>query len=324
MAGTSNKMLEGIHEALIIFNPQAGGARRAQVSLGRAQKILASGGIVSELAFTDGRDSASKLARQAVRDRRQMVISCGGDGTLNEVVNGLAGSAVPLALFPAGTGNILAQELALPLNIEQAATLVARCKLKRIALGFVTTESNARAGRYFISVAGAGLDGAIVRGVNDALKRRTGTFAFWVEGFRQLVLHSLPRFCVITGDKTREATLVVVGRTKHYGGPVRITTEADLYGNDFELMICTTRSRWRYLGYVGMLVAGQLRRARYAHFCRASVLRCEAIDARPVWLQVDGEPAGRLPAEFRIAPAALTLAIPPQRTGPSSYNSAPA
>jgi diacylglycerol kinase (ATP) len=301
-------MPEGIREALLIFNPQAGRGRGVQKSLERARKVLASHGIASELAWTDGPGSAVELGRQAGRNQRQMVIACGGDGTLNEVVNGLAGSTVPLALLPAGTANVFAKELALPWDLEQAAAVVARSRLRRIALGHVTTGESR--GRYFLSLAGAGVDGEMVRSVNNALKRRTGTFAYWVEGLRQLAVYKFPRFRVIAGGETREATLVVVGRTKHYGGPFKITTQADLYGNDFELMIAAAHSRRKYVGYLAMLWAGQLRRARSAHFCRSTTVRCEPIGAAPVWLQVDGELAGRLPAEFRIVPDALTLAIP--------------
>ena len=103
---------------------------------------------------------------------------------------------------------------------------------------------------------------------------------------------------------------MIVGRTKHYGGPFKITTEADLLRPEFELALVTTRSAWRYIAYLPMIWAGQLRRARYVQFCKATSLHCVAIDSSPVLIQVDGEPAGRLPAEFRIVPDALTLAMP--------------
>jgi len=304
-------MPSDIRDALLIVNPNAGRARKAHLGpLERARKILSRYGIESELAPTDGPGAATEIARQAVRDRRQMVIVCGGDGTLNEVVNGLAGSRVPLALLPAGTANVLAKELNLPWNIERAAELVAGSTLRRIALGKIKTEETGAAGRYFLSVAGAGPDGALVRAVNGGLKRHTGTLAYWAEGFRQLGSYRFPRFRVIAGQESFEATLIVVGRTKHYGGPFQITSEADLYGNDFELMLCTTRSRWKYLGYVFLLLFGQLRRARGARFLRASCVRCEPLDAEPVWAQVDGEPAGAIGVEFCIVPDALTLAVP--------------
>jgi diacylglycerol kinase (ATP) len=306
-----------IRDALVIINPNAGRARKAHLGpLDRARKILQGHGIATDVANTDGPGAATEIARRAVCDRREMVIVCGGDGTLNEVVNGLAGSNVPLALLPAGTANVLAKELGLPWNIERAATMVARSSHHRIALGMVTTETTGEAGRYFMSVGGAGPDGALVRAVNSALKRNTGTLAFWAEGIRQLGLYDFPRFRVTAGsEESVDATLVVVGRTKHYGGPFRITTEANIYGGDFELMLCTTRSRWKYVGYLTMLAAGKLRAARGAHFLRATTLRCEPLDRSEAWVQVDGEPAGKLPAEFRIVPDALTLAVPESASG---------
>ena len=304
-------MSSSFRDALLIFNPTAGRARRlGSGGLDRARKVLAGHGIDSELAPTDGPGSGPELARRAIRERREMVIVCGGDGTLNEVVNGLAGSATPLALLPAGTANVFAKELGLPWNIERAASLIAGSKLRRIALGHVTAEELGEGGRYFLSLAGAGPDGALVRGVKQTLKERMGTLAFWLEGFRQLGSYRFPRFRINVGGEIAEGTLLIAGRTKHYGGPIQITTRADLYGNDFELMLCTTGSRWKYLSYMPLLLTGGLRQVRHIRFLRATEMRCEPIGAEPVWVQVDGEPAGRLPADFRIVPDALTLAVP--------------
>jgi YegS/Rv2252/BmrU family lipid kinase len=301
-------MNDKIREALIIFNPKAGRAHPG--SLDRARKILSSAGIETELAPTDAAGAAVEIARRAAAAGRQMVIACGGDGTLNEVVNGLAGSQVALALLPAGTANVLAKELQLPWNIEKAAALVAGSRLRRIALGWVKTESQAGQGRYFLSVAGAGPDGAIVNAVDPDLKARTGTLAYWAAGFQQLTRYKFPRFRATSAHHSFDATLIVVGRTKNYGGPFQITTQADLYGDEFELMLCTTSNPLLFLGYLPLLWAGQLRRARHAHFFKAASVRCEPIGAEAPFFQVDGEPAGQLPAEFRIVPDALTLAVP--------------
>lgn len=298
------------HDALLIFNPAAGRARNLQNgAVERTRHVLASHGIESELAATDGPGSAPELARRAVRERRQLVIVCGGDGTLNEVVNGLAGSDIPLALLPAGTANVFAKELGVPWDIERAASLIRGSRFRRVALGYVTA-SEMNGGRYFLSLAGAGPDGAMVRAVNQTLKKRTGTGAFWLEGFRQLGIYRFPRFRATLQNGSAEATLLIVGRTRHYGGPLQITSRADLYGNDFELMLCTTTSRWRYLCYIPLLLMGRLRHARYIRFERSAAVCCDPIDADPVWVQVDGEPAGRLPAEFRVVPDALTIAVP--------------
>src|SRR5947209_6859476 len=241
VARTGEFMLQDIREAVVIFNPSAGRARALSRSLERARHILARQGIETELSLTTGPGAATEIARKAVRDQRQLVIACGGDGTLNEVVNGMAHSQVPLALLPAGTANVLAKEIGLPWNVEQASRLITGSSPRRIALGLATTTANGDRGRFFLSVAGAGPDGAIVNAVNLKLKARIGVLAYWAAGFQQLS-RNFAQFRVTVGSKVLDATLIVVGRTKSYGGPFRITTEADLYRDEFELLICTTRS----------------------------------------------------------------------------------
>ena len=129
-------MLSGIRDAVLIYNPLAGGGhRRREQHIEEARRILAAAGIDAEPQPTQSPGAATELARRAVERRRQLVIVCGGDGTVNEAVNGLAGSQVPLAVLPAGTANVLAKELGIPRNIPRAAALIPRSSLRRIALG---------------------------------------------------------------------------------------------------------------------------------------------------------------------------------------------
>src|ERR1700752_4474366 len=203
-------MPEPIRDAVLIFNPTAGRARSLHTgALERARKVLARHRIETDLAPTDGPGSGPEIARRAVREQRRMVIVCGGDGTLNEVVNGLAGSSVPLALLPAGTANVFAKELGLPWNIERAAAMIGASRLRRISLGHVKAAEGEKDGRYFLSLSGAGPDAAIVRAVNPALKERTGTVAFWIEGFRQLTSYKFSRFRVKFENETAEGTLII-------------------------------------------------------------------------------------------------------------------
>src|SRR6202035_3318427 len=136
-------MAHGITDALLIYNPTSGRRRNRRFSeIEQSVRILKESGINVELAPTTARGHAKELARHAVEQNRGMVIACGGDGTVNEIMNGLAGSQVPLALLPAGTANVLAKELGLPWHIEKAAALVARSKFRRIALGLVADQES--------------------------------------------------------------------------------------------------------------------------------------------------------------------------------------
>ena len=298
-------------DAVLIVNPTAGGGRRMR-QLDEARRVLRNAGIETELQSTTAAGEATVMARRAVNASRQLVIVCGGDGTVNEVVNGLACSQVPLAVLPAGTANVLGKELALPRNLPRAAERIAQAPYRRIALGLAIPEKSSGEPRYFLSVAGAGADGALVSAVRPEIKLKAGILAYWQEGLRQLTKYDFPMFRTsMSGNSIDvDASLVIVGRTKHYGGPFKITTEADLMQPEFELAFVTTRSAWRYIAYLPLIWAGKLRGARHVRFFKTNSLQCASNSASQVQIQVDGEPAGRLPVEFRIVPDALTLAIP--------------
>jgi diacylglycerol kinase (ATP) len=310
--------------AALIFNPAAGGGRlRRQIHhLEEAQKILLHSGIETTLLTTDEPGEATELARQCVADRYELVIAAGGDGTVNEVVNGLAGSDVPLAVFPSGTANVLAKELRIPWDVRRAAELVPRSRPRRIALGVLSHLDGSRPERYFLCLGGAGPDGVLVYSVDLHTKVHAGILAYWLEGFRQLLHYSFPHFRVASNGRELMASLVVVGRTRSYGGPFEITTGASLFEDAFEILALTTRSPLTYLAMLPSLWMGRLRRRSDVHFWKTGAVRCEAVagngDApQPVYAQVDGEPAGRLGVEFRIVPSALTLMVP-ETAGPGA------
>ena len=303
------------HNALLIHNPNAGTrghVRRRQ--LDQVRRILFAKGIEADLAETTGPGHATEIAQNASSEKRQLVIACGGDGTLNEVVNGLAtsknGHRVPLALLPGGTANILAKELNLPWNILRAAEKLPAGEVREIALGLATPVNEPEKKRYFLSVAGAGPDGMIVYSIDLNLKARVGVLAYWWQGFREVVRYTFPRFRLRTGDRQVEGTLAIVGRTKNYGGPFKITDQASLFEDQFEVLSLETQSGLRYLSYLPPLWMGNLRKESGVHFWKADTLVCEPLDDKPVYAQVDGEPFVRLPVEFSIVPSALRLLVP--------------
>jgi len=304
-----------LRNALLIHNPNAGnGGRGRRRMLDEARRIFASGGIEAELAETTGPGHATEIAQRAADEGRGLVIACGGDGTLNEIINGLAaqknGRRVPLALLPGGTANVLAKELDLPWDIPSAAEKLVRGTVKEIALGLATPLEQPEKKKYFLSVAGAGPDGMIVYSIDLDLKARVGILAYWWQGAREAFRYKFPHFRVVSEGKQLDASLVIVGRTKNYGGPFKITTGADLFEDQFELMAMTTQSGFRYLSYLPSLWLGDLRESEGVHFWKAETLVCEPLDKNPLYAQVDGEPLARLPVEFRIIPRALKLLVP--------------
>lgn len=310
-------MPEGIKDALLIYNLASGRRRhRRFAEVEEAARILDGAGIDTELAPTKERGSATGIARLAVKQRRGMVIVCGGDGTTNEVVNGLAGSNVPMALLPAGTANILAKELRIPWDIPHAARLIPGGIVRRIALGIAIPADGRhsadipREGRYFICTGGAGADGAVVNALDVKLKENAGILAYWAEGMRQLIRYAFPEFRVCSAGEERRATTIIVGRTVNYGGPFKITTGASLFEDSFEMLAVCSRKPTRYFQCLPALWFGKLRSLEGIQAWKATEVLCEPLDGQTVHAQVDGEPIGPLPREFRVVPDALSLLIP--------------
>jgi len=289
--------------AALIYNPLSGRLRwKRQRDLDRATHLLDAYGIRIVRIPTTGAGSATALAREQVAAGRDLIIACGGDGTVNEVVNGMAGSRVPLALLPAGTGNVLAKELGLPWDIWRAAEYIPAGEVRRIALG--------RAGeRYFICMAGVGVDANIVYRLSVKTKLSLGMLAYWIESFRQLLEYEFPLFSVRVEGQSFQAALLIVSRTKNYGGPVQLTRRADLFSDEFEVCLFQRRNRFLYLLYFLALQMGLLERFRDVRF-----LRTRRVEAQPgeqrIQVQVDGELAGALPMDFVIVPEALSLLVP--------------
>jgi diacylglycerol kinase (ATP) len=311
LASPTTEMPTGIRNASIVFNPLAGGGHAARPQqIGEARAILAKAGIETDVRPTSVPGEAGQVAARAIEDGAEMIVVCGGDGTLNEVVNGIAGSQVPVALLPAGTANILAKELGIPWNIPEAAALIPKSHTARIALGLMTQPEQPESRRYFLCVAGAGADGALVHALDVGVKLKAGILAYWLEGGRQLLRYKFPQFRVSAAGQEVLATLIVVGRTRNYGGPFCITPGANLFADQFEIATFSSRRALRSLAYLPACWMHMLPKLKDVRVVRTASLRCEPVDNGPIYAQVDGEPDRQLPMDFTIVPDALTLVVP--------------
>jgi YegS/Rv2252/BmrU family lipid kinase len=312
-------MLPEIHDALLIHNPAAGQhLRRRAGDLAKARRTLAEAGIAIEIADTSRPGEATRFAREAAQRGRGLVIGCGGDGTVNEIVNGLARSNVPLAVLPAGTANVLAKELALPWDIPAAARLIPRGRVRRVALGFAQHQPPDADGRYFLCIAGAGVDGSMVYGVNSRLKRATGTLAYWMSGLSHFLSYPLVPFEITADGQSFQAPQVIIGRTKHYGGPFQLTPGADLFSDQFEAAVFTTTNRFRYPAHMIAVWLARLGQQSDVHFVKTQRVLCRAAAGHTIYVELDGEPAGTLPMEFHVVPNALTLVVTENETAGAS------
>ena len=300
-------------KAVLIYNPTAGRRRRRRAAqLERVKKELAQSGISLALQATTAPGSGAALAREAVHDGAGLIIVCGGDGTINEVVCGMAHSQVPLAILPGGTANGLARELRLPLDIEAAARLIPTATPRRIALGRVGD-------RYFLSMAGVGFDAQVLTKIEGRWKDRLGMTYYGMQALRQAVFEGFTPFTISAGEKRLEATFACIARAQHYG-PFRMVREADLFSDQFYVYCFRSGNRRRYLAYALAFLQGSLNRLPDVTRFAARSVSCEQIpgSSAEVLFQVDGELAGRLPCRVEIVPDALVLLAPAQGFGPQA------
>ena len=296
--------------AVLIFNPVSGpGSRDGQLE--RISRILREGTRALTLIPTEGPEHATELARDAAASGCDLVAVLGGDGTVNEVVQGLAGrTETSLLALPGGTANVLVRELGLPTSPHAVAGLLPLLQQRTIRLGLA--ESTGGYKRYFLLMCGAGLDAAIAARTTPPMKRKFGQAAFWWCGAQQAV-RPFPTVRVVVGDREQAdgpSSLVVVSKSRTYGGGLVFTPKANLLAEQLEVARFTGTNPVRYCGY---LVAGICAATSWwpGIFHDACVdLRLESTDDARVPFQLDGEVAGELPVRVSASSVSLRLLLP--------------
>lgn len=290
--------------AVLISNPNAGrgGEGRAR-EVARFCELLKARGIHVEVLNTSGPGDAARLAERAAERGVGDIIVSGGDGTINEALQGLAERDVRLGIWPRGTANVLARELSLSPRVEEAAEVIVQGESRRVYIGVATVEATGER-RYFFLMAGIGLDASIVEGVRPRLKRRVGKAAFWYSGIGHLLSWKPKPFKVDVDGETFAATFAAVGKAPRYGGDLSITPRARLDEPEFEICLINSDSRLHYLRLLSRVMRGGVEDdAEAVRFIRATRARATG----DVLVQVDGELIGRTPMTFEIAPHSIEL-----------------
>jgi diacylglycerol kinase (ATP) len=293
-------------QPVLIYNPAAGKIRRdPQALLQRTTAALSRVNLEPRLLPTSTAGHADALAREAIQAGADLVLTLGGDGTIHEVVQGLAHSNVPLGILPGGTANVLAMELGLGSRLERAAERLATFEPRSVALGRITGEKSGS--RYFLLLmCGAGLDATIVYEVHAGLKAASGKLAYWAAGLAMAV-KTVPPVDVRLNGVTRRCGFALVSRVRNYGGDLEICRGAGLTCDDFEVVLFEGSNPLRYAWYMLGVAARRVQKMRGVHTERARCL--EVLSATPA--QVDGEFVGREPLQIEIVPHALNLLLPP-------------
>jgi YegS/Rv2252/BmrU family lipid kinase len=293
--------------AALIYNPIARGLSRRQHLLQRTIAVLERQGTQADLIATTGPGSAGAQARREIEAGCDLIIVAGGDGTINDAANGMLHTGVPLAILPGGTANVLAHEIRLPLHFEKAVAEIPRLQLCRIAVGTLRGAGSGQ--RCFLCMAGAGLDAEIVYHLDLDLKATHGKLAYYFGGFAQ-VFRPVREFEVTVDGKRFEASFALISRIRNYGGDLEIARNASLLRNDFEVVLFRGTLSVRYLIYLAGVILRRVHRMNGCTVLRGRSVTCQKLSGSRIFVQVDGELAGKLPVTTEILPDALTLLVP--------------
>lgn len=289
---------------LVVHNPVAG--RRRRRFLARVEAVLAAAGVATRIAATGARGDAERLVRAAVAAGEAAVAVAGGDGTINEAINGLAGSATALAVIPLGTANVFAGELDLPVTPGALAAAAAGSAVRAIHLGEISLGGGAA--RRFAIMAGVGFDAHVVANLSLGLKRATGKFAYAWQTLVEWLRLRPRRYRVIADGVALDCASAIVAKGHFYAGRFVAAPEASLGRASFELVLFEHGGRIAVLRYALALALGRLARARGVRILRARTIDIDGARGEPV--HADGDIVGTLPARFAIAAARLTVRVP--------------
>jgi len=287
-------------DAVCIYNPASRTAPSSALLTKLRNQFLKAGYSV-DFQATERPLHATDLARAAVASSADLVIACGGDGTIQEVASGMAHSNVPLAILPSGTANVLAHELGLPRNPLKAVAIMPSLEPRRIALGKCGEE-------YFLLMAGAGIDAAAIDRVNSRLKSRIGRMAFVYSGLQCWSAGGFEPLTVRVDETEYRCTFVVASRVTRYGGSLRIAPHADLFSDRFAVCLFPGASRLDYLRYLAGVLSGT--HHRFKDVVCVAGRSVEISSEKPVRYQLDGELKGFTPIQLEVIPNALTLLVP--------------
>jgi len=305
---------------VLIVNPKSQGGRLGKRwteiadTIGRAFPF--------DEAITQGPGDATRLAREALKAGAERVVAIGGDGTINEVVNGFfddRGAPIApdasFAVIPFGTGGDFRRTLQLPTELADAAAVIAANQRRRIDVGRLelTTPSGGRAVRMFANIASFGVSGVVDRLVNESGKK-LGRLSFLAASARATWSYKNQRVQLVFDGKDRvEATIntVAIANGRYFGGAMMVAPNAEVDDGAFDVIAMGD------FGFGDLLASGRrLFNGTHLTMDKVTARRAKVVDAEPiepsavVELDIDGENLGRLPARFEIVASALWVVVP--------------
>jgi len=304
------KMINEQHiTAILIANPTSGSYVQNADHVADAVSYLRNHGWQAELRLTQQAGDARKFAREAVEQHTDIVVAVGGDGTINEVIQELAGSETALGVLPSGTVNVWAREVGIPLDNTGARDILVNGQIRHVDLGQIND-------RYFLLMVGIGFDGEVAHEVEKKSIKRFGVLGYWLTGIWMGI--GYPSFRVLLQLAGRviklNALQIIVGNTQLYGGALKYTWQAKC--DDGQLDVCVIRKQ-NVFGRVAVAVDFLLHREQRRQWvCYETGSVVKIYTKHPVAIQLDGDPFGytarEAPTIVTVVLGALKVVVPRQ------------
>jgi diacylglycerol kinase (ATP) len=288
---------------VLISNPAARAASSKKFA--SASAFLQARGFDTEILLTEKSGDATRLAEETVRKRPFAIMAAGGDGTINEVINGMAGSDVPLAILPLGTTNVLAKELGIPEDLKGAIYTAVSQNPRTVSLGRIELgqDTDSAFSRYFCLMAGIGFDGEAVHNINTSVKKRSGKTAYIFSGLKNLLHYSPNQLFYNIDGKEYTGFSSITGKASKYGGNFKITPDADLSDPFLYTCIFQGNKRRDLLRYVFKIMTGRLFDEKDIVYLKSASI--EVLGTAHI--QIDGDYLGVTPAKITVAKDALKI-----------------
>jgi len=286
----------------VIYNPHAGRPRERLASVNRLASLLREAGPSVTVLPTQHPNHATQLAREAVALGCDLVIAHGGDGTVNEVLQALVSTQTVLGFWPGGTANVLATELDFPVRVGEVVDRILAGKVRPVTVGKAND-------RYFLLMAGVGLDAAVAGSVDPVLKRRLGKGAFAVSALKFVWNWNLQPFRVQMNGAEVVGRFVVAGNGHSYGGGFQLTPLASLDDPELDICVFSSGSRLDYLKYATASIFGSHRQMPGVIYQKVRRVRITADGRAAVPVQLDGEVTGTLPLQLEAIPDGVKLLV---------------
>jgi diacylglycerol kinase (ATP) len=317
-----------MRRAILLYNPLSGRRRgRRLADVEAALAVLRNAGVEASAAPTRAASDATDQTRQAIAAGCDTVFACGGDGTIHDVLQGLVGTNVALAIIPLGTANSLAHDLRLPFSPADAALAALKAKPRRIAVGRIEYQdfSGNRAARYFTVTVGIGVDAHLFYKLDPLAKRRFGMAAYCAKATLLWLTHRMENFAVeiteeIAGKRQShqaQVSQLLAVRIGNFGGVLReLAPGASLERDDLRLVLFHTRSRVAYLRYVLRGLFGTNWKVPGIELVHSTGAVCREVGSsgsgtKPrIFVEADGTLLGTLPAEISVVRDAVILLMP--------------